>query len=167
MATMRAPEGVTQISVEQQNFQVKDDGTVVVPDNFADRLKEIGFTHAPTRIAVSPEAAAAIAEAAAKLGLPDPSLSMTKTVELTPEQIAANVAAVKAQSDAADVPFIGEAARINGSPREVVEAAAIEDPVERQNALDALSQTARQKSALFPDDGEAAGEGAAQTPGTE
>jgi hypothetical protein len=166
MATMRAPEGVTQISVEQQNFTVKEDGTVSVPDNFADKLKDIGFTHAPTRIAVTAEAAAAIAEAAAKLGLPDPSLSMTKTVELTPEQIAANVAAVKAQSDAANVPSIPEGERINGSPRELVEALAIEDPDERQKALSALAQLGRPKSDLFPSD-EAAGECAAQTPGTE
>lgn len=79
MATMRAPQGVTQVSVEQQNFMTKPDGTVAVPDNFVAKLKEIGFQEVAQRIAVSPEAAAAIAAAAAKLNLPDPGL--TKTIQ--------------------------------------------------------------------------------------
>jgi hypothetical protein len=83
MATMRAPEGVTQISVEQQVFQVKEDGTVGVPDNFVAKLKDIGFQEIASRIAVTAEAAAAIAAAAAALNLPDPDL--TKVVEPTPE----------------------------------------------------------------------------------
>jgi hypothetical protein len=75
MATMRAPQGVTQVSVEQQNFQVKPDGTVAVPDNFVAKLKEIGFQEVAQRIAVSPEAQAQIAAAAAKLNLPEPQLT--------------------------------------------------------------------------------------------
>jgi hypothetical protein len=167
MATMRAPQGVTQVSVEQQNFQVKPDGTVAVPDNFVAKLKEIGFQEVAQRIAVSPEAAAAIAAAAAKLNLPDPGL--TKTIQPTPEQIAANVASLKAQADAANVPQVPAGERINGSPREVVEANAIADPAERQKALDALSQSARQKAALFPNDNDGAGEqsGTQQPTGTE
>ena len=79
MATMKAPEGVTQVSVETQVFEVNEGRMVKVPDLFVAKLKEIGFKEVAERISVSKEAAADIAAAAAKLGLPDPAL--TKTVD--------------------------------------------------------------------------------------
>jgi hypothetical protein len=82
MATMLAPKGTTQVSVEQQVFAVDAAGMVKVPDNFVAKLKDIGFKEVAQRIAVTPEAAAEIASAAAKLNLPDPQL--TRTVQAKP-----------------------------------------------------------------------------------
>lgn len=72
MVKMQAPKDVTQISVEQQVFNVDDNGSVQVPDPFVETLRDIGFRIIPGRITVSQEAADAIAAAAAKLNLPVP-----------------------------------------------------------------------------------------------
>lgn len=72
MVNMQAPKGTTQVSIEQQVFNVLDNGTVQVPEPFVDTLKDIGFRIVPGRIVVTAEAAAAISAAAAKLNLPVP-----------------------------------------------------------------------------------------------
>lgn len=72
MVNMQAPKGTTQVSVEQQVFDVLENGTVQVPEPFVDALKDIGFRFVPARIVVSAEAAEAIAAAAKKLNLPVP-----------------------------------------------------------------------------------------------
>lgn len=72
MVKMQAPKDVTQISVEQQVFNVDDNGSIQVPDPFVDTLRDIGFRIIPGRITVSQEAADAIAAAAKKLNLPVP-----------------------------------------------------------------------------------------------
>lgn len=44
MARMLAPQGVTQVTVQQQNYKVDRDGGVTVPDHFVKQLQDIGFT---------------------------------------------------------------------------------------------------------------------------
>lgn len=131
MITMQAPKGVTQVSVEQQEFTVSENGTIHVPEPFVETLRDIGFRVIPARIVVSPEAAAAIAAAAAKLNLPVPA----EVVVIDQATREANLAKVR-EMGAGVQDAVGD--RINGSPREVVEAAAIEDPVKRAEALAAL-----------------------------
>ena len=140
MTTLQAPKDVTKISVEQQEFTISDNGTVTVPDNFVEQLRDIGFRIVPARIVVSKEAADAIAQAAANLGLPTPPVSVVDT----PETRAAAAAKVAALAAAANVPPVGQE-RINGSPLAVVEAAAIADPAERAAALAKLAADAKPK----------------------
>ena len=45
-----APKDTTQVSVEQQTFDVDNTGMVTVPHNLAHRLTELGFKHAPVRV---------------------------------------------------------------------------------------------------------------------
>lgn len=58
---LQAPEGTTQVSVEQQIFNVASDGTVSVPFPFVPKLRELGFRFAAARVqlvgggSVSPE----------------------------------------------------------------------------------------------------------------
>jgi len=47
---LQAPKGTTQVSVEQQIFNVDADGTVTVPFPFVERLKGHGFVPAPGRV---------------------------------------------------------------------------------------------------------------------
>lgn len=65
MVRMLAPEGVTQVSVEQQNFQVDKEGFVTVPEPFIPKLRDIGFKTGPFVAEVSAETADAIKAAAA------------------------------------------------------------------------------------------------------
>lgn len=62
---MQAPKGISQVTVEQQNFKVNKDGFVTVPDPFVGKLKDIGFKVGPFVVEVSAETAAAIKATAA------------------------------------------------------------------------------------------------------
>jgi hypothetical protein len=65
MVRMLAPDGITQVSVEQQNFKVAKDGFVTVPEPFIARLKDIGFKLGPFVATVSEATAQAIKNTAA------------------------------------------------------------------------------------------------------
>ena len=60
MAKLLAPQGVDQVTVETQNFQVDSDHKVEVPDIFIPKLLDIGFKQGPFKIEVSEETAEAI-----------------------------------------------------------------------------------------------------------
>lgn len=66
MVKMYAPKGITQVTVEQQNFKVDKDNSVTVPDNFVPKLRDIGFKVGPLTATVSTSTAAALKGAAAK-----------------------------------------------------------------------------------------------------
>jgi len=142
MVELTGPADVTQISVEQENFTVNENGNFAVPEVFVSKLVDIGFKRVPARIRVSREAADAIAKSAKELNLPTPPIS----IDDSPAARAANLAKITADAKAANVPPL-EGDRINGSPREVVEAASIADPIERKAALDALAEKARDERA--------------------
>lgn len=84
MVNMQAPKDVTQISVEQQVFNVDANGRVQVPEPFVDTLRDVGFRILPARIVVSAEAAEAIEAAAKKLGMPVPQEMKVEKPTLVP-----------------------------------------------------------------------------------
>lgn len=67
MVKMKAPAGVTQVSVEQQIFKTDKSGNVTIPEVFIDRLTDIGFKPSWESITVTQSTADALKAAVAEV----------------------------------------------------------------------------------------------------